>query len=125
MLVVGAAAAFVFKKIINMPLDVVFGDKIVEGYDRVVTEWTLDDECVDFLEHLSTDGRVEDNNNVKLFLFLRDREIMDYAHLHTIVFAPREKSLWKGFLAAFEHPDMMYNLLRNAQEFRKVQGKFK
>src|SRR3989344_4191802 len=118
-LIVGNVAVFVIKRIINMPLELVFTERTIEG-EKAVVEWTLDDECVEFLERMSTDGRLQDDKRLKLFMYLRDSEVAAYAQMHGIMFTSREKNpLWTSFLSQFE-PDMIYNLLRNAEELREM-----
>ncbi|MBS3138630.1 hypothetical protein J4207_02890, partial [Candidatus Woesearchaeota archaeon] len=61
----------------------------------------------------------------KLFLHLRDSEVAAYAEMYGITFTPRKKNpLWTTFLSQCE-PDMMYNLLRNAEELREMGGRLK
>ena len=115
-LVVGNVAAFAVKKIVNMPVELTFSDTMREGYDAVVIQWTLDDECVAFFEQTSFQA-------IKLFLHLRDSEVAAYAQLLGLSFTPREKNpLWTEFLA-HAAPDMMYNLLKNVEEMRKITSK--
>jgi len=122
--VTGNVAAFVIKRIINMPLELVFTERTIEG-EKAVVEWTLDDECVEFLERMSTDGQFKHDNQLKLFLHLRDSEVAAYAEMYGITFTPRKKNpLWTTFLSQCE-PDMMYNLLRNAEELREMGGRLK
>lgn len=122
-LVVGQLAADVFKRIVTMPLHATFSDRIQQGYGRVVIEWTMDDECVAFLEQMGGNWGFAADTHVKLFRSCRDTEIATYAQLREIVFVPREKNKeWNVFLAAFDdHPDMMYNLLKNVEGIKKMQ----
>ena len=129
-LVVGKLASDVFKRLVTMPLHVTYGDAVLEGYDRVLIEWTMDDECVAFLEQMGRESSVNvhvndsvKNGSVKLFISLRDKEVAAYAQLRGIPFEPRAKDTeWSAFLAAFDdHPDMMYNLVKNVQEMKDVQ----
>ena len=118
-LVVGELAAHLFKKFVHVPLDVTFSSVIKDGFDAVVTEWTLDDECVAFLEAFAA-GRFEAQKHILMFQFVTDEDVMLYAKMNNLHFVLGDKSEhWQKFLSGFDL-DMKYNLLRSAAELRKM-----
>lgn len=126
-LVVGELAEYVFKKLVPIPLDVTYVSDSgeVSGYDVVVHEWTLEDECVEFLRALGGDGDFSQASGViHLFRSLAEEDVLRYAELRGIRFTPAAKyEHWLRFLKSFDdHPEMKRNMLRMADEFRRLKS---
>ncbi len=122
-LVVGSLAAYLFKKFVFVPLEAEFSDSVKDGCYAVVIEWTMDDECVEFLKQFAGDLKFnEDKNIVKALKYVSDEDCVEYAALKGVEFVAREKDKnWSDFLDKFkDKPEMKYNLLRNALEMKNV-----
>lgn len=118
-LIVGDVAAYLFKKFVSVPLHVEYSRELKAGFGAVIIEWTLDDECVSFLEAFSG-GLDFKEERVKMFKFLTDEDVQSYAELKKLFFVPRTKNKhWQEFLGNFDL-DMKYNLLRSAGEIKKL-----
>jgi len=121
-LVVGEVAAYLFNKYIRVPLFVEYSSELKEWFDAVIIEWTMDDECIAFLEAFAG-GKLKDDSSIKLFQFVSDQDVGLYAKMKNLNFIPRKKSMhWQEFLSRFDL-DMKYNLLRSAGEFRELMRK--
>ncbi len=127
--VVGELAEYVFKKLVPIPLDATFVSSVSgvkKDYDAVVMEWTLEDECAEFLRAMGGDGTfTSDASAIHLFRSLAEEDVLRYAELRGIRFTPAAKDEhWLRFLKSFDdHPEMKRNMLRMADEFRKIDMK--
>lgn len=123
-LVVGELAGYLVKKFVHVPLELEFVSAAKDGdYDAVIVEWTMDDECVGFLKAFGSDLVFERNEKIiKALRFVSDEDALLYAQMKSVRFAPREKDKnWQGFLQVFaDHPEMKNNLLRNADEIKRL-----
>jgi len=82
--------------------------------------WTLDDECVDFLQKLVGDFVVGKSEAIKVFYFLTDEEVELYAGLKSLKFVPNKKDpILNNFLQKFDK-EMKQNLLRNVGEIKEI-----
>ena len=106
------------KEVTNIQLPIKITNKS-KTYDAVIVDNTLDDEAVEFLDKLSPK---DEQNIIKIFKYVSDEEVQQFAKIKKCEFIPKPKnSPWKEFLDKFrEYPDMKNNLIRNINELKKL-----
>lgn len=124
-LVVGELAAFLLKLIVKMPIDVETANEVpvdVGNYDKVILGWTLDDECAEFMEKFASEFRFDDDEKlIKILKRVTDDESEQYSSIKGVDFKAKKSKLWKGFMHKFDRfHEVRYNLLRSAEEMKKV-----
>lgn len=133
-LVIGRLASYLIKKFVHVPVKIIYSttgnnsDSLNPHIDYKIVEWTLDDECAEFLKDISVLPLNKPSKSpqcqnppikvIKILKYIADEDAGAYAKLKGLRFVPREKDKnILDFLAVFnDHPDMKHNLLRNKEE---------
>ena len=118
-LVKGGMDKYFVKSILkDMPVKLVS-----KGGNKVVIQWSLDDEINEFVKALFEGKKVKKIKGIKLLKVATDKELLMFAKIKKIKFKPNKKD--KGvqmFLDAVEakHPNIKYNLLHNIQLLNRL-----
>ena len=105
----------------DLPVKLFF--KKNNNINKVVVEWTLDDEINEFVKALFLNKKVKKagKTDVRLLKVLTDEEVKKFAKINKIKFKPNKKDkAVQEFLDNVEakHPNIKYNLLKNIDNLK-------
>ena len=127
-LVLGEVNKFFIESILKkLPVKLFFRKDRKSGkkINKIVVEWTLDDEINEFMKAVLEGKKIrkKDKRHVKLLKVVTDKEVLLFAKFNKIKFKANKKDpLVQKFLDEVEekHPNIKYNLLNNIRELRKL-----
>lgn len=133
-LMLGGVNKFLVESILaRLPVKLFFRKREDKGFvrdkkiNKIVIEWTLDDEVNEFMKAILEGGKVKENGKryVKLLKVVTDKELLSFAKFNKIKFKPKKKdSVVQIFLDEVEekHPNIKYNLLNNISMLNRLTG---
>lgn len=130
-LVIGDVNKELVKRIIGKrPLNVYFKSKEDKEFikknkiNKVIVEWTLDDEANCFLLELFRRKKQKrlDKDHVKFLVDMTDEDVIEFARINRLKFKPNKKD--KDVMKLVnelqkEHPSAKYTLIKNIEELKK------
>ncbi len=125
-LVKGELNKYLVPKIIkDLPCKIYY--KQAKGIDKIVIQWTLDDEINLFLKELLTGKKAKQNpKHIKLLKVITDKEAARFAKIKKLKFKPnkKDKAVQHLINKMTEHyPDTKYKLFKSIELLRGLRTK--
>lgn len=125
-LVIGEVNKFLVEKIVkDLPLKLYFDEKDEKKVDKILLEWTIDDEANDFLMNLLQKKKRKRffSKEIKFLVVMTNEDVKEFARINKLKFKAKkiDESVKKIIDPLHkEHPSAKYTLIKNIEMLNRL-----